>query len=265
MRIAKYVLALGSVLVPFSAQLTGQTLQANIAGSTAFWAEAGISTYTLGNTATTCAWTTATYPVDGTSSVLDERVPDNPQYYPYSIDDGGLWVTWTPGATGTCANPSSDSQVWAYIGLDSVLGLRCFFANPPCTLNAGSFDQSTGTTTPVAAGTAGANALPGIVDTPIPASIISAFNGQAVSVAASDILPVDAKFATYSTLSTCGSLGGGTQFEGLGYGPGPIGSTDIYSYFSEYYLNVNDFNVYGTDPADGLPVGPYSITPVGAI
>ena len=84
-------------------------------------------------------------------------------------------------------------------------------------------------------------------------------------IAATDILPVDAKFATYSTLAQCGSLGKGTQFIGLGYGPGPFAQTPIYSYFSEYYLNINDFNVYGTDGATGLPVPSYNITPVGAM
>jgi hypothetical protein len=39
----------------------------------------------------------------------------------------------------------------------------------------------------------------------------------------------------------------------------------VYSFFSEYYLNINDFNVYGNDPATSLAVPPYAITPVGAI
>jgi hypothetical protein len=252
------------LVASFCAQLSAQNLQANIAGSTAFWLEAGEAAYTLGGTTTTCAWTTSPT-VDGSSFVIDQRVPALPEYFPFSVDYGALWVTWTTGSTGTCANPSSDSNVWAYISLDSVLGVRCFFAQPQCTLNAGSFDQATGVVTPLSPGTAGANALAGITDTPIPASVLSAFNGQTISMAASDILPVDAKFASYSTLSQCGNLGNGTQFIGLGYGPGPFAPEPIYSYFSEYYMNVNDFNVYGTDPADGNPVPGYSITPVGAI
>jgi hypothetical protein len=39
----------------------------------------------------------------------------------------------------------------------------------------------------------------------------------------------------------------------------------IRSYFSGNYTNVNDFNVYGSDPASGNPIPAYSITPVGAI
>lgn len=264
MRIAKCFLMMALLVAPFAQQLKAQNLQANIAGSTAFWLEAGEAAYTLGGTTTTCAWTTS-LSVDGSSFVIDQRVPALPQYFPFSVDYGALWVTWTTGSTGTCAAPSSDSNVWAYISLDSVLGDRCFFAQPQCTLNVGSFNQSNGVVTPLAPGTAGANALPGVTDTPIPASVLNAFNGQTISIAATDILPVDAKFSSYSVLSQCGPLGSGTQFIGLGYGPGPFAPQPIYSYFSEYYINVNDFNVYGTDGATGLPVPAYSITPVGAI
>jgi len=264
MRITKLSLVVVLLLAPLCAQLNAQNLQANIAGSTAFWLEAGEAAYTLGGTTTTCAWTTSGS-VDGSSFVIDQRVPTVVNYFPFSVDYGALWVTWTTGSTGTCANPSSDSNVWAYISLDSVLGVRCFFAQPQCTLNAGSFNQSSGAVTPASAGTVGANALPGITDTPIPASVLAAFNGQTISVAASDILPADAKFSSYSVLAECGSLGTGTQFSGLGYGPGPFSPQPVYSYFSEYYTNVNDFNVYGTDPATGSPVPSYSITPVGAI
>ena len=218
MRIAKCFLMMALLVAAFAQQLKAQNLQANIAGSTAFWLEAGEAAYTLGGTTTTCAWTTS-LSVDGSSFVIDQRVPALPQYFPFSVDYGALWVTWTTGSTGTCAAPSSDSNVWAYISLDSVLGDRCFFAQPQCTLNVGSFNQSNGVVTPLAPGTAGANALPGVTDTPIPASVLNAFNGQTISIAATDILPVDAKFSSYSVLSQCGPLGSGTQFIGLGDEP----------------------------------------------
>jgi uncharacterized repeat protein (TIGR03803 family) len=243
------------------------TLEANIAGSTAFWLEAGEAAYTLGGTTTTCAWTTSPA-LDNISFVIDQRIPANPLYAPSSIDQGALWVTWTPGtAGGTCAAPDNTSQVWAYIGLESVVANRCFFAQPQCTLNVGSIYQ--GVITPLSPGTPGANALPGITDTPLPGSVLATFNGQTISIAATDILPVDARFASYAALALCGSLGPDTQFNGLGYGPGPFAPRPIYSYFYNYYsgnyTNVNDFNVYGTDPASGNPIPAYSITPVGAI
>lgn len=248
MRAAKFISIVALLVVSFVGQLSAQNLQANIAGSSGFWLEAGQGTYTLGGTTTTCAWTSSNQ--TGVNSVVDNRtLPGTP----FAVDYGALWATWTAGSTGTCAAPSADSQVWAYISLDAVLGVRCLFAQPQCTLN-----------TSAAAGTAGANALPGISDTALPANILATFNGQPITIAASDILPADAKFSTYSTLARCGNLGPGTQYIGLGYGPGPLGTLPIYSAFTWQYFNVNDFNVYGFDPITGTAVPGYTITPIGA-
>jgi hypothetical protein len=71
MRPAKFMSIVALLSVPFVAQLNAQTLQANIAGSSAFWLEAGQGAYTLGGTMTTCAWTTTTW---GVSYALDSRV-----------------------------------------------------------------------------------------------------------------------------------------------------------------------------------------------
>jgi len=240
------------------------TLQANIAGSTAFWLEAGEAAYTLGGTTATCAWT-ALSGTNGTSFVVDSRYPGLGNLFTDvwpQVDYGDLWVTWTPGtAGGTCQFPDATSQVWAYIGMDSVTANRCFFAQPQCRLNVGNW--SGGSTLGPAA--PGANALPGIIDTPLPANVLAAFNGQPITMAATDILPVDAKFSMYSTRARCGSLGSGTQFIGLGYGQGNFPLKPVTSYFSQNYSNVNDFNIYGNDPLNGNPIPPYSITPVGAL
>jgi hypothetical protein len=252
MRTAKLVSIVALLVAPYAAQLNAQTLQANIAGSSAFWLEAGQAAYTLGETTTTCAWTSTNNTT--INYALDSRVLTGT---PFAEDFGALWVTWTPGtASGaTCASPDpATSQVWAYINLDSVLGVRCLFAQPQCTLN-----------TNATAGAAGGNALPGITDTQLPAAILNTFNGQSISIAASDILPADAKFSTYATLADCGGLGTGTQFTGLGYGPGPVGTLPIFSAFSLQYYNINDFSVYGFDPVTGTQVPGYTITPVGAI
>jgi hypothetical protein len=115
-----------------------------------------------------------------------------------------------------------------------------------------------------AALTSGAGLLPGVTETPLPAAILSTFNNQNVTIAATDILPTDAKFATYSTLAACGPLSSGTQFVGLGYGPGPVG-TAIRSFYSTRSFNVIDFNIYGDDPINTSKAIPtYTVTPVGA-
>lgn len=247
MRLAKYLSIAALLVAPFAQQLNAQTLQANIAGSSAFWLEAGQGAYTLGNTTTTCAWTNSSAPG---SYLLDSRPLPSPYF---TQDSGNLWVTWTAGSTGTCAAPSGDSQVWTYISVDAVVGVRCLFAQPQCTLN-----------TAASPGDTGASLLPGIADTPLPANVLNVFNGLPVTIAATDILPVDAKFATYSTLADCGPLSFGTQYVGLGYNTGV--PAVMSAFFSSEYVNINDFNVYGFDPVNtASPIPPYTITPVGAI
>lgn len=189
-------------------------------------------------------------------AAASRRLPENQE-------NGSLWVVWTPGSTGTCEVPSSDSVVWTYINLDSVLGDRCLFAQPSCNV------YTTAVGYPTAGCTVGQNLLTGISDTAnnasgcMPSTVITAFSGSPVTIAATDILPVDAEFATYKALAACGPLSAGTQYVGFGYGPGNVGST-INSYYSSKNYHVINFSVYGTDPITGDAVPAYTITPVGA-
>ena len=242
MRLAKYLSMLALLLAPFAAQLHAQV---NVAGSSALWIETGQGAYTQGNTTTTCAWTNTT---SGVTFTLEQRPVGGA---PFNQENGNTWVVWTPGGSG-CGTQATGTPVYAYINLDSTLGNRCLFAQPSCTLN------TTATTS-----TAGANALPGITDSLMPSSVISAFNGQPIVIAGTDILPVDAKFATFQGLALCGPLSSGTQFLGYGYGPGPVGQT-VNSFYSTKNFHVIDFNVFGTDPITGTSIPAYTITPVGA-
>ncbi len=242
MKLTKYLSIVALLLASFAAQLNAQVLQGNVAGAASLWIEAGQGAAAGGN----CAWTSKT---KGVTYTLDSRVPS-----PYNQENGNLWVSWSPGTGGSCASPTANSQVYAYISLDAVTGSRCLFAQPQCTLN-----------TTAAAGTSGANLLPGVTDTPLPSGVLSAFNGQAINIAATDLLPADAEFAAYSTLALCGPLSSGTQFVGLGYGPATSGyGTTINSFYSSGSFHTVNFNVYGNDPITGSPIGSYVITPVGA-
>jgi hypothetical protein len=242
MKLAKYLSIVALLLAPFATQLQAQVLQGNVAGAASLWIEAGQGAAANGN----CAWTSKT---KGVTYTLDSRVPS-----PYNQENGNLWVSWSPGTGGTCAAPTANSAVYTYISLDAVTGSRCLFAQPQCTIN-----------TTAAAGTAGANLLPGVTDTPLPAGVLAAFNGTAINVAATDLLPADAEFAVYSTLALCGPLSSGTQFVGLGYGPATNGyGTTINSFYSSGSFHTVNFNVYGNDPITGSPIPAYVITPVGA-
>jgi ABC-type phosphate transport system substrate-binding protein len=238
MKLAKYIFVVAPLVVSLAAQLNAQVLAANVAGSSALWLEAGQAVWNVNH----CTWTSTT---SGVTFATDMRQ--------FLNDNGNLWVGWTTGTGGTCAAPAADAQVYAYISLDSSIGVRCLFAQPSCTLNSTA-----------AAGTAGVNKLgTAFPDTPLPANVLSAFNGQLVTVAATDILPADAKFATYITLAQCGPLVG-TQFVGLGYGDGVEGPP-IQSFYSARAFNPLDFNVFGTDPFTSTAIPAYTVTPVGAV
>jgi ABC-type phosphate transport system substrate-binding protein len=244
MKLAKYLSMVVLLLAPFTAQLHAQALAGAVAGSSALWVAAGQGAANNGGAAqVNCSWTST---ASGVTFTLDSRVAA-----PFNQENGNLWVVWTP-AGGSCAAPGAGSQVYAYINLDSTIGNRCLFAQPSCTLN-----------TTAAALTAGANKLPGDVDTALPASILAVFNGASINIAATDIMPADAKFVTYRALALCGPLSPGTQFQGLGYGPGPVGQNIASSYSSKVF-HVIDFNVFGNDPITGTAIPAYTIYPVGA-
>jgi hypothetical protein len=260
MKLAKYLSIAALLLVSLAAQLNAQTLEANVAGSSALWIEAGQGAFANAGTGSgNCSWTSST---SGNTWAQEQRpVGGSPE----NTENGNIWVIWTPGGGG-CEAPDSTVQIWSYLNLDSVFGDRCLFAQPSCTANIGG----TVVTYPTTGCTVGANLLTGIDDTSsanlsgcLPASIASAITGQPITIAATDILPVDAEFATYKALAPCGSLNAGTQYVGFGYGPGNVGAT-IDSTFSSKNYHVINFSIYGTDPITGTAIPPYTITPVGA-
>jgi hypothetical protein len=143
-------------------------------GSSALFMELGQAAQSAATTSTPCLWTQTK---DPTILARDNR------FVPSTIDEqGSIWVTWSPGSTGTCAAPAGTGiNVYAYMSLDSVLGNRCFFGVdsslvPGCT----HIMQ-------ISAGTGGANLLcspsPSNCtsfgpDTPIPQVIINALHTQ---------------------------------------------------------------------------------------
>jgi ABC-type phosphate transport system substrate-binding protein len=242
MKIKGYLLIAALLMVPMARQLSAQTLQANIAGASALWLEAGQGAYaTLG-----CAWTDSN--TSANTYTTDVRTGAGS-----AQDFGKIWVVWN-AAGGTCASPGVSSTIYAYISLDSGIGNRCLFAVPQCTL--GTND---------AALTPGSNALPGVTDTALPAGILSAFNGASINVAATDLLPLDDLFATYQALAPCGNLSAGTQYQGYGRGGWPGPGTKILAQDGSAVFNVIGWAITGNDPLSGLATaGGYQVTPVGA-
>ena len=270
MKIAKYLIVLTfiAVALPSISKAQGPVVQFLGAGSSALFMELGQAAQSAATTSTPCVWTQAKHP-----AILAR---DN-RFTPTMLDEqGDIWVTWSPGSTGTCAAPSGTGiNVYSYMSLDSVLGNRCFFGvdsslTPGCT----HIMQ-------ISAGTAGGNLLcsPSISgcasfgpDTPIPQVIIKALHSQHFFVAGTDIRPEDAAFAVARMLTSCGAPIYRQPFDqglrltyGLGYETKTSGrGVPVQSAFSSGSFNVLNFNIVGNDPVTNNPVPGFSVTPIGA-
>lgn len=266
MRFVKYLLALAVALCATANVSHAQTVQYLATGSSALFLELGQAAAGLSDTG--CVWTQKT---NATSiAARDPRVGT-----PGTDENGNVWVAWGPGTGGTCANPVAPFNVYAQMSLDSVLGDRCFF-----------LVDSTGTggcifiitLTGPAAGLTPSLLGTGFTDTSLPQSIITALNNQRIFVAATDIRPEDAKFASARMFTACGAsiprnpyLFTSYTTTGLGYQTGVTGvGTPIASQTNiGISFHVLDFNISGNDPITGQSLttagrASYTVSTVGA-
>jgi hypothetical protein len=235
-------------------------------GSSALFVELGQAAVNQAGTGA-CVWTQG-----GNTNVLARDARTSPA----TDEQGNIWVVWTPG-TGTCTAPAGSYNIWSYMSLDSTIGDRCYFevdssGTPGCVQ-----------VMTIASGTAGVNKLcypsastcTSFGDTTggIAASVISALNGQHFFVAGTDILPLDAKFATHRMLQPCGQAINRQPFDqilrqvaGLGYGTSTTGvGTNVQSSFSTAQFHVLDFNITGNDPINTTAAVPaHTVVTVGA-
>ena len=130
-----------------------------------------------------------------------------------------------PNTSGTLSVVWNSTEVWAYLSVDSVVGVRAFMAAPRALLVV-SPDAETGASSPVSPANA-LNVWPdGSTDqTSLPTAVWEAITGStgagvAFTAANTDIRPEDALFATKRALastSTAESGSGQTTIKGLGY------------------------------------------------
>jgi ABC-type phosphate transport system substrate-binding protein len=215
-------------------------------GSSAIWQTAGIGAYKLaGNGAGhyTVKGDTGCTQTPACAQLVDSR--DGSSILP---EGGNLWVVWNAAQT----------EVWADVSVDSVVGNRMFLAAPRAKL---AIDAKTQTT--VVGQNLIASALWGADASVIPAAVYTALNNAQVTAAFTDIRPEDAKFAETRAVSTLDP----TDYTGLGYGTGPntLIGTPVHSAFSTSQANPVDFSLGGsTDPFTSDPT-PKNITiPIGA-
>ena len=277
MKYMKYLLVLALAMFAISSQANAQaSIQILGGGSSASAVELGQAAINLaGGTGVACSWS------QGNNAAILAR--DNRTATP-TDEQGKIYITWTKG-TGTCLSPAGAYNIWAWTNLDSVLGNRCYFevdsSGIPGCVEVLTINPSTGganllcypsaTTCTSFGDYDGVCAGNGATGCQLAPAVETALNGQHWFAAATDILPLDAKFATLRLLTNCGAPIYRQAFDqilrevyGLGYGPGPVG-TNIQSSYSTSVFHVLDFNITGNDPINTtLPVPAFTVSTIGA-
>ncbi len=251
------VLLLAAVVCIVPQAQAATTVEVTIAGSSAMWQTLALGAFAAAG-AGAGHWTSASNAIN----LSDSRVT------PVNVDAGTVWIVWNAAAT----------KVWSFDKVDSVVGDRCYFAQPRCSVNAPLANLSGSGSQQISSVLWGA-------DSALPANVQSLFTtGTPVTVAATDIRPEDAAFAACRVNSAlgAGSNGGGSSdgLDGLGYNsnnaagvcpaaglsPAHYVGNPIKSGFpaSTATANVLAFNIKGTDPISGTAIPAFSVVEVGA-
>jgi len=238
------LLTLAALAVP---AVQAQKVQLMIAGSTALWQTAALGAYQRGKCLPGATAPCSHYTSTGNFNLTDTR----PGSGNYVVDAAAIWIVWDSAST---------PNVWAFIKPDSVVGDRCYYAQPQCIVSVSTF-PSPGNLITLPAPIWGSDSTP-------PTSIQNLFTGSGVSInaAASDIRPEDALFATCRANSQLG--GGSDGLAGLGYGVNSSGAcpttfdnshlvgSDVKSGYpgSSSGAHVVAFNISGKDPFTGTRI-----------
>jgi hypothetical protein len=188
------VLALAATAV-FASVLSAQTLQVLTAGSSAQFGPFAVAAWALAtaNSATAYHYTLKSGSTCPTPAAVTAGTASWGSCYVFLNDSrntsipyepGNLWVVW------------SSNGIWAYLSVDSTVGVRAFQATPRATL--GFSSSSTAPTAQSAYNTY----FDGNADTALTSTVFSALYGVQLTAANTDIRPEDALFATNRSLNT---------------------------------------------------------------
>ena len=167
------------------------------------------------------------------ASAIDGRSSSIP------VETGNIWVVWNNAVTTVCA----------YFAIDATVGAQLYFASPRATLSIPSSEV----------GANGQNLIPTLTDTPLSQAVYNALNGTTFNAVILDGRPEDALFAETRALAALDTV----HYNGLGYGPGPIG-IPIQSTFSTSEVTPVAFALGGPDPITGQTVPGWTATRLGA-
>lgn len=174
-----------------------------------------------------------------------------------SNENGNLWVVWS----------ETSGNVWAYLSVDSTVGVRAFQAVPRAQLGINALASL-----PVSATTNLFVWDDGSADTVLSTGAYGAISGgKAFTAANTDIRPEDALFATRRALAALDN----TNYTGLGYGTSPtaLKGSSILSGLSgstatatpvNFDLSSSTDSFGGKDPFSGSAVPAFVTLPVGA-
>ena len=258
------------------------TLKVVAAGSSAMWQTMALGAFNnqvsiVSGGGITCHWTSGSNKVN----LSDTRPAAGT-----NNDPGTLWVVWDNNTTGTCdgAGANVTTNVWAYLKVDSVVGVRCYFAQPHCNINGANADLTTTGSNQISATLFGSSSF---TDSAMPLAIETIVqNGTLITAAATDIRPEDAAFAACRVNSALGAsvAGGGSSdgVDGLGYNSNnPAGQCPVFisggnqnrlvgnpilsgEGSSTAQANVLAFNITGHDPFNNTVIPAFSTYAVGA-
>jgi hypothetical protein len=244
-------LAACAALVPSA---PAQTLQVLTAGSSAQFGPFAVAAYALAKIGGATAYH---YTVKSGSSCANINSPSTTCYA--SLNDsarsssipnepGNLWVVW------------STNGIWAYLSVDSTVGVRAFSAVPRAALQI-----ETATPLPLSA----TSNYPlywadGTNDTALTSTVLSAIQGVKLTAANTDIRPEDALFATNRTLNTLGY--GNVADPRAGHsGQFLIGTAGVQSTYGTGVAHPVSFAIGGGADPFTNQVGPAEVTlPIGA-
>jgi hypothetical protein len=233
------VLALAATAA-FASALSAQTLQVLTAGSSAQFGPFAEAAWAL---ATSGGATAYHYTVKSGACPTSTQ---NTTCYAYLNDSrstsiapepGNLWVVWN--STG----------IWAYLSVDSTVGVRAFQAVPRATLalNLPATPQSA------------YNAyFDGKSDSTITTTVINALQGAALTAANTDIRPEDALFATNRSLSTLGYATTGNSLIGNAI-QSAFGTSPAVAHPVSFSISSS-----GADPFSGTTPPAFVTIPIGA-
>jgi hypothetical protein len=241
------VLVLSAALVQSS---PAQTLQVLTVGSSAQFGPFAVAAWQLARAGNVSAFhytLKASAPCPGTTcyAYINDSRKVGTNTVP--LEPGNLWVVW------------STNGIWAYLSVDSTVGVRALAAVPRAKLNlvAQASLPAAGATNFKYWPDGGAN------DTALTTTVYNALSNTTIMAANTDIRPEDALYATNRALNTLGY--GSVADPRSGHSGQFLIGNPIKSHFSGAIANPISFAIAGgADPMSGT-VGPALITiPIGA-